>query len=73
MIKNLPAKTGDSKDMGLIPQSEDPLEEEMAIHSSILAWKSPMGRGAWSAIVQEVKKTQLSTYTHYGLVSPWFH
>ena len=26
---------------------EDPLEKEMAIHSSILAWRIPMGRGAW--------------------------
>ena len=28
---------------------EDPLEEEMAIHSSILAWKNSMDRGAWKA------------------------
>ena len=27
--------------MGSIPQSEDPLEEDMAIHSSILAWRTP--------------------------------
>ena len=26
---------------------EDPLEEEMATHSSILAWKNPMDGGAW--------------------------
>ena len=26
---------------------EDPLEEGMATHSSILAWKIPMDRGAW--------------------------
>ena len=25
---------------------EDPLEKEMAIHSSTLAWKNPMGGGA---------------------------
>ena len=34
MVENLPANTGD---MGSIPASEDPLEKEMAIHSSILA------------------------------------
>ena len=28
-------------DPGLIPESEDPLEKEMATHSSILAWRSP--------------------------------
>ena len=26
---------------------EDPLEEEMAIHSSTIAWKNPTDRGAW--------------------------
>ena len=31
---------------------EDPLEEEMATHSSILAWK--MDRGAWWATVHRV-------------------
>ena len=25
---------------------EDPLEERMATHSSVLAWSIPMGRGA---------------------------
>ena len=28
---------------------EDPLEEGIATHSSILAWKNPMNRGAWWA------------------------
>ena len=28
---------------------EDPLEEEIAIHSSNLAWKNSMDRGAWRA------------------------
>ena len=41
---------------------EDPLEEGMATHSSILAWKIPMDRGAWQVTVHEVEKswTQLS-------------
>ena len=29
---------------------EDALEKKMATHSSILAWKNPMGGGAWQAI-----------------------
>ena len=33
-------------DLGSIPALEDPLEEGMATHSSILAWRIPMGRGA---------------------------
>ena len=39
MVKNMPANAGDSRDVGLIPGLEDPLEEEMATHSSILAWR----------------------------------
>ena len=37
---------------------EDPLEREMATHFSILAWKNPMDRGAWQAIVHGVAKSQ---------------
>ena len=33
---------------------EDPLEKEMANHSSILAWRIPMDKGAWGAIVHVV-------------------
>ena len=36
---------------------EDPLEEGMATHSSILAWRIPMDR-AWWAIVHNVTKNQ---------------
>ena len=30
---------------------EDPLQEGMTIHSSIIAWRIPMDRGPWRAIV----------------------
>ena len=36
---------------------EDPLEKEIATHSSILAWKNPMNRGAWWATVQGVTES----------------
>ena len=36
--KNLPAKAGDEIQVSSLGQ-EDPLEEEMATHSSVLAWK----------------------------------
>ena len=41
--KNLPANAEDSGDRDSIPGSgwEDPLEEEMATHSSTLAWRIP--------------------------------
>ena len=32
-------------DLGSIPGQEDPLEKEMATHSSILAWRIPWKRG----------------------------
>ena len=44
---------------------EDPLEEQMATNSSILAWRIPMDSGAWWAPVHVVPKsqTQLSNLT----------
>ena len=36
---------------------DDPLEEGMATHSSILAWRIPVERGAWQAIVYGIAKS----------------
>ena len=41
MVKNLPTNAGDTGDMGSILGQEDPLEEGIATHSSILAWRIP--------------------------------
>ena len=41
MVKNLPASAGDTGDMVPPLGQEDALEEEMATHSRILAWKIP--------------------------------
>ena len=38
---------------------EDPVEEGMATHSSILAWKIPMDRGAWLETVHGVAHSQI--------------
>ena len=38
---------------------DDPLEKEAATHYSILAWRIPMDRGAWQAIVHGVKKNPM--------------
>ena len=40
-VKNMPANAGDIRDMGWIPGWEDHLEEGMATHSGILAWRTP--------------------------------
>ena len=37
---------------------EDPLEVGMVIHSSLLAWRIPMDRGAWLATVHGVAKSR---------------
>ena len=37
---------------------EDPLEEGITIHPSILAWRIPMDRGTWQAIVPGVARSQ---------------
>ena len=37
---------------------DNPLEEGMATHSSILAWRIPMDRGAWQATVHGVAESQ---------------
>ena len=39
MVKNLPANAGDAKEKVQPLGQEDPLEEGMATHSNILAWK----------------------------------
>ena len=55
MVKNLPAM------WETWVQSlswKDPLEEGMAMHSSILAWRIPMDRGTWWATVHGVTKSQ---------------
>ena len=44
-VKNLSWHAGDARDVSLIPGQEDPLEEKMATHSSIFAWKTPWTEG----------------------------
>ena len=54
VVKDTPANAGD---MGSMPGGEETLKEEMATHSTLLAWRIPMGRGAWQAIVHGVVKS----------------
>ena len=54
MVKNLPVmKETWVQSLG----REDPLEEGMAAHSSTLAWRIPMDRGAWRATILGVSKS----------------
>ena len=44
---------------------EDPLEEGMATHSSILAWRIPMDRGAWWATVHGAAESDVTEQLHF--------
>ena len=55
---------------------EDPLEESVTAHSSSLAWRTPMDRGAWRAMAHGFMKSRtrlkwLSTFL--PLISPVSH
>ena len=41
---------------------EDPLEEGLAAHSSILAWRMPMDRGVWRATVHGVAESETTMH-----------
>ena len=45
-------------DLGSILGWEDPLEKEMATHSSILAWRIPWTEEPWWATIHGVSKSQ---------------
>ena len=53
-VKNLPAMQGTWVGS---PGWKDALEEGMATHSSVLAWRIPMDTGAWQATVHQVTKS----------------
>ena len=54
LVKNLPAvQESWIQSLGW----EDPLEDGATNHSSILAWRIPMSRGAWWATVHGVAKS----------------
>jgi len=42
VVKNAPGNVLGMRDVVLSPGWEDPLEKEMATHSSILAWRIPL-------------------------------
>ena len=72
MVKNPPVK---AEDVRSIPGLEDPLEEEMATHASILAWEIPWTEepgGLPSIGLQESDTTeQLSTRPKTRLFDRW--
>ena len=59
VVKNLPANSGDirDRDLGSNPRLGRSPGGGMATHSSILAWRILMDRGAWWATVLRVAKS----------------
>ena len=69
VVKNPLASAGDIRNTGLILGWENALEEGMAIHSSILAWRIPWTEeagGAWFIETQKSRSQlkQLSMHAH---------
>ena len=58
MLKNLPAMQETEVQPGFSPGWEDPLEEDMATHSRILAWRIPWTEDHGRLIVLGVVKSQ---------------
>ena len=48
---------------------KDPLEVGMATHSSILAWRIPMDRGAWWVTVHGVSESDTAKVTEHACIS----
>ena len=55
MVKDMPANTGDIRDVGLIPGSRICPGIGMATHPSILAWRIPWTGGLQSIGLQRVR------------------
>ena len=68
MVKNLPAM---QETCVRSLDWEYPLEKGMATHSSILAWRLPMDRGAWRATVHGVAKSQTGLRDTLSLFLRW--
>ena len=59
VVKNAPGNAGDT---GLIPGQEDPLEKEMATHSSVLAGEIP-----WTKEAGRLQSMELERHGHFTI------
>ena len=58
-IKNSPASAGDAGNVGSVRVGKIPLEEEVATHASILAWRIPWTEDAGG--LQSMSHNELDT------------
>ena len=59
MVKKQAPSAGDTRDGGSVSGREDPLEEGMATHSSILAWRVP-----WTEEPDRLQSMELQRVGH---------
>ena len=73
MVKNLPANTGDVKDVGLIPGLGRSPGGRQGNPLQCSCLENPMDRGAWHATVHKVAKswTQLGTHAWGHSTGKW--
>ena len=64
VMKNLPAKARDTRDVGLIPGLGLPLEEGIATHSSTLAWRIPWTRNLVGYSLWGHKESDMTEHKH---------
>ena len=62
--KNPPAIAGEVRDTSLIPGWEDPLEEEMATHSNIPAWRIAYQKSLVGYSLRGRKESNMTEHTH---------
>ena len=51
---------------------ENPLGEEVATHSSILAWRIPMDQGTWGATVRAVAESDTTEHAHIYIAHKYY-
>ena len=76
LVKKLPANAGDRRDVIPFLGLEEPLEEGLATHSSILAWRTPgTEEPGGLQSMRSQSPTQLSdlAHLHTGLEKLQFH
>ena len=68
VVKNPPSNAEDARDESSISGLVRPARKEMPTHSTTLAWKNSMDRGAWWATVHEVTKSRMLLSRHLYLL-----
>ena len=74
VVKNPPPSAGDLRDVGSIPGSGSPLEEEVATQSNFLAWRIPRTEepgGLWSIRLKRVKRDWSDLLQAWVSVAVW--